>query len=334
MAQAIMVLWKLRLSMFATLTFVIGVSTMFFAILLAYMGAGLIFMISFIIIINIVQWLIAPRLIERIYHVKEASEEKYPQLHRMVKRISEKAGTKIPKLMISKMDIPNAFAYGSPRGGNRVAVTTELIRTLEDEEVEAVLGHELGHLKHRDVHVMMFASVLPAIFFYIGYMLFLSSIFGGRGRNAGGMILIGVAAMALYWILTLFVLGLSRLREYYADQFVVKNVPDGARKLSEGLAKIVKASGRMTTAKREGSASSSFRSLFISDPERSRNDTLAISSDSRSDQQLVKSVLAQKVTGGDRLLEIFSTHPNVVKRLKALQKTRPGQDKDYNPIYS
>ena len=300
-----MVLWRLRLSMFATLTFVIGISTLFFTILLAFTGAPLIFMISFIILINIVQWLIAPKMIEKVYHVKEASEKEYPKLHRMLKSITERSRTSMPKLMVAKMPIPNAFAYGSPRGGNKIAVTTELLNNLEDEEVEAVIGHELGHIKHRDVHIMMFASVLPAIFFYIGFMFMLSSMFGGygRGRNSGGMIVVGVAAMALYWILTITILGLSRFREYYADQYVVKNVPDGARKLSEGLAKIVRVSGRMTTKKRESSASSSFRSLFISDPDRSRSDTIDLGGNLKSDQKLVKEILSRKVTGGDKLLE-------------------------------
>ena len=321
--------------MFATLAFVISLSTLFFTALLAYAGAGVVFIIPFIIIINILQWLLAPKIIERLYHVKEASAKEYPKLHRMVKQIVDRAGTKMPKIMVAKMPIPNAFAYGSPRGGNRVAVTTELLSTLEEEEVEAVIGHEIGHLKHRDVHIMMFVSVLPAIFFYVGYMLFLSSMFGGaRGRNAGGAVLIGVAAMALYVVLTILILGLSRLREYYADQFVVRHVPDGARKLSEGLAKIVKSSGRLSTSKREGSASSSFRALFITDPDRSRSDTVALNRGSRTDKQLVQEVLSRKVTGGDRLLEIFSTHPNIVKRLRALQRTDSTQGRDYSPIYT
>jgi len=67
----------------------------------------------------------------------------------MVERLSQKCGIKMPKVGIANIPIPNALAYGSPIGGNHVAITSELMTTLEDEEVEAVVGHELGHLKHR-----------------------------------------------------------------------------------------------------------------------------------------------------------------------------------------
>ncbi len=83
--------------------------------------------------------------------------------------------------MLSQIPLPNAFAYGSPLTGSRVAVTQGLLTHLDEGEVEAVLGHELGHLKHRDVQVMMVVSFLPALFYYIGYSMMLSGMFGGGG---------------------------------------------------------------------------------------------------------------------------------------------------------
>ena len=319
-----MSLVKLRLSVIGTLAFIIGASTLFFTIILSLTNAfSLYTMVFFVVGFNILQWLVAPYLIDAIYHVKEVQEKDHPKLYDMVKRICQRANFPMPRVMIANMPIPNAFAYGSPVAGRRVAVTTELLKTLEDEEVEAVLGHEIGHLKHRDVQIMMFASVLPAIFYYIGFSFMMSGMWGRKDRNAGGAVLVGIAAMALYWILSLFVMGLSRLREYYADQHAVRTVDDGARKLSEGLAKITMASGRYKMRHRNTGGISSFKALLISDPDRADQDEVLLAQSGlvRSDSELVREILSRKVTGSDRFMELFSTHPNVVKRLRALAKS-------------
>jgi heat shock protein HtpX len=257
-----------------------------------------------------------------MYRVKEMGPSEYPRLKSIVSNICQKTGISTPKLMLAQIPIPNAFAYGSPITGKRVAVTTGLLDNLEEEEVEAVLGHELGHLKHRDVQVMMFASFLPAIFYYIGFSLMMSSSYGtSRNRQGGSAVAVGAVAMAMYWILTLFVLGLSRLREYYADQHAVQYVPDGSRKLSEGLAKIVTYSKRQAV-QRQTRGINSFRTLFISDPGTAQNDYNLITQSRRiSDSQLVQEVLSRRISTMDRITEILSTHPNIVKRLRALQST-------------
>jgi len=74
----------------------------------------------------------------------------------MVERVAQAAHVKKPRIMYSPITAPNAFAYGSPLGGSRVCITQGLLDNLKDDEIEAVLGHELGHLKHRDVQIMMF----------------------------------------------------------------------------------------------------------------------------------------------------------------------------------
>jgi heat shock protein HtpX len=230
---------------------------------------------------------------------------------------------KKPKVMKAKIPIPTAFAYGSPIAGSRVAVTTGLLETLETEEVEAVIGHELGHLKHRDVQVMMFVSILPAIFYYIGYSIMLSSMFNRRdSRDSGGTAIIGIASIAIYWILTLFTLYLSRIREYFADRHSASIVEDGPRKLSEGLAKIVNSTNKMKRRRRDASGFNSFKALFISDPDRAESDSASLTQFGRrmGDQGLVEDVLRRRVTTFDKVMEVFSTHPNIVKRLKALQE--------------
>jgi len=316
-------LWQLRFSVLATLATIIGLSTLFFTAILWWLGVDLLMLPLFVVGFNLIQWLIAPYLIDAMYRVKEVSRSEKPKLHEMVERLSEKSGLKKPRVMIANIPIPNAFAYGSPIAGTRVAVTSELLNTLDEEEVEAVVGHELGHLKHRDVQVMMFVSILPAIFYYIYISMFLSSMYRSRNeRGSGGTAVIGIASLVMYFILTLFTLYLSRLREYFADRHSASVVKDGPRKLSEGLAKIVNSTRRMKHARRDVSSHSSFKALFISDPDRAEADSAAISRavGYRPDQRLVEEILRKEVTPSDRLAELFSTHPNIAKRLRALQR--------------
>jgi len=308
--------------MVGTLAIIIGLSTLFFTVILSLTGTfNPTLLIVFVLGFNILQWLISPYLIGAIYRARPVSASENPELHATVERLSQKSGIKTPKLMLARIPIPNAFAYGSPIAGSRVAVTEGLMKTLEKEEVEAVIGHELGHLKHRDVQVMMFVSILPAIFYYIGDSFMLSSMFGRNRDNSGGAaVLIGIASIFLYWMLTLFTLYLSRLREYYADRHSTSIVEDGARKLSEGLAKIVHESNRTKKRMPKTAQLSSFKALFISDPDRAAADSQAIAQAGLSDRKLVEQVLQRKVTGVDRFLELFSSHPNIVKRLKALRE--------------
>ncbi|MCW4051940.1 MAG: zinc metalloprotease HtpX [Candidatus Bathyarchaeota archaeon] len=316
-------LLKLRASIIGTMAIIIALSTLFFTVILTLTGAfNVTSLIVFVIGFNILQWLISPYLIDAIYRVRPIQASDNPELYGKVKELSRKSGIRMPKLMLARIPIPNAFAYGSPVAGTRVAVTEGLVKTLESEEVEAVISHELGHLKHRDVQVMMFVSILPAIFYFIGYSFMLSSIFGGRSRNdsGGAAVVIGIISIFLYWILTLFTLHLSRLREYYADRHSASILEDGPRKLSQGLAKIVHANRRIKTGKPKSRQLNSFKALFISDPDTAASDSRAMTNLGVSDSKLVEEVLARRVSGVDRFLELFSTHPNIVKRLRALQQ--------------
>lgn len=320
-------LLKLRLTMLGTLALIIGLSTLFFAIILSVIGAfNIIFLVIFVLLFNILQWLFAPKIIDALYKTREVTPQSHPRLYSLTRELSQKMKLKMPKLMIAEIPIPNAFAYGSPLGGNRVAITRRLLQELEEEEVEAVIGHELGHLKHRDVQIMMFVSVLPAIFYFIGYSIMLSGMFGGfrRGHAGALALLIGLCCMLMYWLLTLLVLGLSRQREYYADKRSVMNVFDGRRKLSEALAKIVASSSRFRLSAEHYNVSglNCFKTLFIEDPDRAAQDEIEISRSKiyKTDEKLVREILSRKLTFADHLAELFSTHPNIVKRLKALRE--------------
>jgi len=317
-----MSLWKLRLSMVGTLAIIIGLSTLFFTVILSLVGSlSLITLGILVVAFNIFQWLISPYIIGALYRVREISEHENPRLHEMVENLSRKSGIKKPRLMLAQIPIPNAFAYGSPIAGNRVAVTKGLLKTLESEEVEAVIGHELGHLKHRDIQIMMFVSILPALLYYIGYSLMLSSMFGRQRQEGGGAALLAIGLMVFSLILNMFILYLSRLREYYSDRHSASIVEEGPRKLSEGLAKIVHSTKNMRKVRKQTQQLNAFKALFIADPDHAETDSMAISHAAvSSDKKLVQDILSRRMTTVDRIIEVFSTHPNIVKRLKALQE--------------
>jgi heat shock protein HtpX len=323
MVQKIMNLWKLRLSMVASLAIIFTLSTLVLTIILSLLQVfDFITLGVLVVAFNIFQWLISPCIIDALYRVKEIPKDENPKLHEIIENLSEKSGIKKPRLMLAQIPIPNAFAYGSPIAGTRVAVTSGLLKTLDHGEVEAVIGHELGHLRHRDVQIMMFVSLLPALFYFVGYSLMISS-YGRRRNEGGGAALLGMGLVAFSMFLTyVCVTFLSRVREYYADRHSASIVDEGSRKLSEGLAKIVYTTKNMRKINRgTGQNLNAFKALFIADPDRADMDSTAISTiTASSDRKLVQEIMSQKLTTADRISEIFSTHPNIIKRLRALQE--------------
>lgn len=311
-------LWKLRWSMLTTLTLIIGISTAFFTVILGYLGSlNVVTLVSVVAFSNIAQWLLAPYMIRALYGVKAAQPSEYGELHATLARLSRRSGIRTPRLGIASIPIPNAFAYGSPLSGNHVVVTSTLLEALDEGEVEAVLGHEIGHIKHRDVQVMMLVSFLPSLVYILGRSMLYSSYGGNRRGQGGGAI--GMASMALYFVLTLFTLRLSRLREYYADRHSASIVENGPKKLSEGLAKIVSGT-RIKGHGPKGQVSGSFKALFISTPGEAGRAIIPDGGFMRSpDQGLVEHYLNMRMTKAEKVMELFSTHPNITKRLAALK---------------
>ncbi|PSP57492.1 zinc metalloprotease HtpX [Halobacteriales archaeon QS_1_67_19] len=147
---------------------------------------------------------------------KEVSEDEYPELHRTVSRLSQQADLPKPKVAVVDSKIPNAFATGRSQKNAAVAVTTGLLRTLDREELEGVLAHELAHVKNRDMMVMTIASFLSTIAFLVvrwGWW------FGGdRGRNQAP-VWVAILASLVVWIVSFVLIrALSRYREYAADR--------------------------------------------------------------------------------------------------------------------
>ena len=310
-------LFKLRLSMIGVWALVTGLATLILTGVLLYLGMpiyGIYGILGFVIIFHFLQWLMGPYIINALYRVRELRRDEYPWLHEAVAKISARSGLSSPlKLMLAEIDLPNAFAYGSPLTGNMVAVTRGLLRTLDREEIEAVVGHEIGHLRHRDVIVMMMISLIPAIIYYIGYSLYLSGWFGGygdreEGGGAGFAILIGMLLIVLSYLFNLFIFYMSRLREYYADAHSATTVENGARNLQRGLVKIMAVSGRVPRAVRK--SYNQLKMFFISDPE------MAVRGYGDVDQ-LIEAIKREKPS---IFMELFSTHPHPAKRLRFLDQ--------------
>lgn len=314
--RAIPSLLKLRVSMIGVWAAVTAAATLVLVAVLTALRIpffGIYGILGFVVVFHLFQWMIGPYIINAVYRVRELKPGEYPWLHEVVERLSRESGLdKPPKLMLANIEIPNAFAYGSPLTGNMVAVTRGLLASLSREEVEAVVGHELGHLKHRDVIVMMMISIIPAILYYLGYMLYMSGWFGGYSRdergNAGLILLIGIGLIVLSFIFNLFVFYMSRLREYYADAHSAGVAKNGARNLQRALVKIMLASGRL--GRRIKGKYDQFKMFFISDPGtgiRAYGDI----------DKIVEEVKRQKPS---LLEELFSTHPHPAKRLRFLDQ--------------
>jgi heat shock protein HtpX len=308
--------------MVGTLAIIFGLSALFLAVILSLVGWLTIeTFVVFIVGLNVVQWLISPYLIGALYHAKEVPENENPQLHSIVENLSKKSGISKPKVMLAQIPIPNAMAYGTPLSGNRIAVTDGLMQNLDAGQVEAVIGHELGHLRHKDVQIMMFVSLLPALLYYIGFSLTMSSTVS-KQKNSGNLgAVIGMFFMAGWFVLYLFTLSLSRLREYYADRHSATIVENGAQKLSTGLAKIISVTKNTRRPRNQGRTANAFKALFITDPDRAQLDSAEIvAARTVSEEKLVQEILSQRISTGARFMEVFSTHPNIIKRLKALQE--------------
>jgi heat shock protein HtpX len=270
----------------------------------------------------LLQFMIGPKIVEWSMRIKYVSEQEYPKLHQMVAELSEKAGLpNKPKIGISQLPIPNAFAFGRTKKGSRVCVTKGLLDLLSDDELKAVLGHELSHIKHRDVAVITMLSVIPMIC----YMIYVSFLWGGMGRrdrDSGGAIAIGILALVVYFITSLLVMYGSRIREYYADQGSAE-LGNQPHHLATALYKLTVSTAR--TPKHVLKRTEGMKAFFISDPSRAMYEVrelkdIDIDMSGTIDQNELMMLSTKKISlkASDKLLEVLSTHPNVVKRIKHL----------------
>jgi heat shock protein HtpX len=128
-------------------------------------GAGLYIVLAFIMLG--IQYLIGPSMVQMMMKVKWVSEQEEPELHRMIAELSERADLPKPRIGVSQLGIPNAFAFGRTLRDGRVCVTEGIKGLLSRDELKAVLGHELAHLKHRDMIVITILSAIPLILYWV-----------------------------------------------------------------------------------------------------------------------------------------------------------------------
>src|SRR3990167_2393030 len=170
------------------------------------------------LVMMLIQYMIGPRLIEWQMRIKYVSAKEDAQLYAMVKGLADQARIPMPRVGIADIGIPNAFAFGRWKSDGRVCVTRGIMNLLNEEELRAVLAHELSHLKNRDVLTITLLSVIPLVLYHIA----VSNLYYRRPAQRRGEVnsaaLIGMAAMLFYFITNLLVLYGSRIREYFADR--------------------------------------------------------------------------------------------------------------------
>jgi heat shock protein HtpX len=181
-------------------------------------GGGLVVMVVLLAVMALGQLLLSERLALRAMHARVVSAQDAPGLHALVERLAIQADVPMPRVAISDIAAPNAFAMGRSPKHATVCVTTGLLHTLERNELEAVLAHELGHVKNRDVALMTMASFFASLAALVGQVAAFSGL-GGRDRDSGpGVVVILLVSVAVYFISYFLMLALSRYREFAADR--------------------------------------------------------------------------------------------------------------------
>lgn len=311
--------WKLKLRMWLTTILMFTIVYFLVSLAGAYLGisGGYFFLIVSLIIVFLQYWF-GPSIVKRSMNVRPLSPQEAPHIHQMVEELSQAAGIPKPEIGLSEINIPNAFAYGRTSRSGHIAITHPILGLLDRDELKAVLGHEMGHLKHNDMAITAMVSVIPMICYYIA----LSFMFS-RNNNNGGFI-IGIVGYVFYLIGQLLVLFVSRIREYYADEASVEfgNRPaalvSALYKLSYGAAKVdSQIINEVNTT----------RAFFINDVNNAQSDIndfrqIDYNGDgSISDDELRRLNNARiEVSTSKKLMEILSTHPDTLKRVKRLSE--------------
>ncbi|MDD2614629.1 MAG: zinc metalloprotease HtpX [Methanosarcina sp.] len=269
--------------------FLLAVVYLFFLAFLSYYGTPPVYMILFVGFFMAIQYFYSDKMVLWTTGANIVSESEAPQLHGMITRLCAIADLPKPQVAIVKSQVPNAFATGRNKNNAVVAVTTGILDKLSPAELEAVLAHELSHVKNRDMAVMTIASFISTLAFYLmRYGLYFGGMGENRQRNGGGFVLIWLISIAVWIISFILIRALSRYREYAADRgsAIITGQPSV---LASALMKI---SGIMSRVPSEDLRTVEGMNAFFTVP--------AIS--------------------GSSIMDIFSTHPSVEKRIAKLEK--------------
>jgi heat shock protein HtpX len=173
-------------------------------------------------VLNFVSYFYSDKIALAMYRAKPVTREELPRVYQVVERLTQKIGIPMPKMYVIPTDSPNAFATGRNPNHASVAVTQGILGLLNDEELEGVLAHELGHVRNRDILISSIAATVAGAITYLAEIARWGMIFGGYerdrdSRGGGGfgallMLLLAPVAAALIQ------LAVSRSREYQADE--------------------------------------------------------------------------------------------------------------------
>jgi heat shock protein HtpX len=250
-------------------------------------GAGAVTMVIVIGAITLAQLFLSDKLALRAMGAKEVSPEEAPGLHAMIERLCLNADLPKPKIAVADTDVPNAFAMGRSQKSATVCCTTGIMRVLSPTELEGVMGHELTHVKNRDVMIMTIASFFASVAAMIMQFAF---FFGGGDDDDGApaFIVVLVASFLVYILSFFLMLALSRYREFAADRgaALITGRPSA---LSSALMKI---SGAMQAVPQQDLREAERMNAFFIVP------------------TSVKGVIQT----------IFATHPPMEKRIERLQQ--------------
>lgn len=277
----------LQVRMIGTL-FLLALVYFIFIAVLAYLGVDAILLLGIVIFVMLIQYFFSDKIALMSMGAREVSEQEEPRLYETLTRLCAIAGISRPRLAIVDKDIPNAFATGRNQKNSVIAITTGLQNTLSQEELEAVIAHELSHVKNRDVMVITLAGFISTAAFFI-FRSFLASGMRSRGGGKQNLLFIVPVLAALVWVISyLLIKALSRYREFAADRgsAILTGRPSH---LASALMKI---SGLMEQVPTNDLRKVEGMNAFFIIP--------AIS--------------------GSSIFNIFSTHPTVEQRIAALER--------------
>lgn len=250
--------------------------------------SGMIIALVMAAVMNFVSYFYSDKIALATYRAQPVTREQLPRAYQVVERMTQRAGLPMPSIYVIPTDSPNAFATGRNPSHASIAVTHGILDLLNDEELEGVLAHELGHVRNRDILTSSIVATLAGaitLLARMGYWAALFGGFGGRDREEGGNIFVALLMMIVAPIAaTLIQLAISRSREYEADATGAQ-MTGNPYALASALQKIEDYSKRVPLA-----ASPSTAHLFIVQPFLSR----------------------------ETLAGLFSTHPPTARRIERL----------------
>jgi heat shock protein HtpX len=205
---------------------ILGLLYIVFLSVLAYIGLGFLPITIIALIMIMAQWYFSDKIVMWSAGAKVVTREQFPELHNLVERIVARNNLSKPKIAVINTRMPNAFATGKGPKSSVVAVTTGLMDTLNTEELEGVIAHELTHIRNRDVLVLTLASLFSTVAWYLMQFGFYGGLYGGgmgyggnRNNNSAGAMIIVIAVALLTWVVSFLIIrAISRYREFAADR--------------------------------------------------------------------------------------------------------------------